>query len=51
MAEYVDHLTTELARLTRAADCDTLSYLLEVTSLEARKIAKAKVPSKRHDAS
>jgi hypothetical protein len=41
VAEYVDDLTTVLARMTKAADCDTLTYLLEVTSLEARRIARS----------
>ena len=34
-AQYIGELTRELARLARTEGCETLSYLLELATIEA----------------
>jgi hypothetical protein len=40
VAEYIRELTAELTRMANSANCRSLSYLLAITSLEAKKLAQ-----------
>jgi hypothetical protein len=37
---YIQEMTAELTRMARLADFPSLAYLLEIASLEARKLAQ-----------
>jgi hypothetical protein len=39
MAEYIHELTAELTRMAKSVDCRSLASLLQVASLEAKKLA------------
>jgi hypothetical protein len=40
VVEYIRELTAELTRMANSANCRSLSYLLAITSLEAKKLAQ-----------
>jgi hypothetical protein len=40
VAEYIREMTAELTRMANSANCLSLSYLLAITNLEARKLAQ-----------
>jgi hypothetical protein len=40
VAEYIRELTVELTRMASSANCRSLTYLLAITSLEAKKLAQ-----------
>jgi hypothetical protein len=40
VSEYVHEMTAELTRLAKSANCHSLAYLLEIASMEARKLAQ-----------
>ena len=40
VAEYIREMTAELIRMANSANCLSLSYLLAITNLEARKLAQ-----------
>jgi hypothetical protein len=40
VAEYIRELTAELTRMANSANCRSLTYLLAITSLEAKKLAQ-----------
>jgi hypothetical protein len=40
VAEYIRELTAELTRMASSANCRSLTYLLAITSLEAKKLAR-----------
>jgi hypothetical protein len=39
VSEYVHEMTAELTRMAKLANCHSLAYLLEIASLEAKKLA------------
>jgi hypothetical protein len=39
VSAYVHEMTAELTRMARLANCHSLAYLLEIASLEAKKLA------------
>lgn len=39
-ADYIHALTAELSRLARAVNCGTLASLLQICSLEAKKLSR-----------
>jgi hypothetical protein len=39
VSEYVHEMTAELTRMAKLANCYSLAYLLEIASLEAKKLA------------
>jgi hypothetical protein len=40
VAEYIRELTAELTRMANSANCRSLTYLLAITNLEAKKLAQ-----------
>ncbi len=40
VSEYVHEMTAELTRMARLANFPSLAYLLEIASLEAKKLAR-----------
>jgi hypothetical protein len=40
VSEYVHEMTAELTRMAKLANCHSLAYLLEIASLEAKKLAR-----------
>ena len=40
VSEYIHELTAELTRMATLANCHSLAYLLEIASLEAKKLAR-----------
>ena len=40
VSEYVHDMTAELTRMATLANCHSLAYLLEIASLEAKKLAR-----------
>jgi hypothetical protein len=40
VSEYIHEMTAELTRMAKLANCPSLAYLLELASLEARKLAR-----------
>jgi len=40
VAEYIREMTAELTRMANSANCVSLSYLLAITNLEAKKLAQ-----------
>jgi hypothetical protein len=40
VSEYVHEITAELTRMAKLANCHSLAYLLEIASLEAKKLAR-----------
>jgi hypothetical protein len=39
VSEYLHEMTAELTRMAKLANCHSLAYLLEIASLEAKKLA------------
>jgi hypothetical protein len=39
LAEYIHELSAELSRMARASDCDSLASILQMASLEAKKLS------------
>jgi hypothetical protein len=40
VSEYVHEITAELTRMAKLANCHSLAYLLEIASLEAKRLAR-----------
>ncbi len=40
VSEYIHEITTELTRMAKLASLPSLAYLLEIASLEAKKLAR-----------
>ena len=40
VSEYLHEMTAELTRMAKLANCHSLAYLLEIASLEAKKLAR-----------
>jgi hypothetical protein len=40
VVEYIRELTAELTRMANSANCRSLTYLLAITSLEAKKLGQ-----------
>ena len=40
VSEYIHEMTAELTRMAKLANCHSLAYLLELASLEAKKLAR-----------